>query len=302
MAKIIARKERRKEQIAWLNHILEATGYDIKQIVDVANKTINNPDNTISETGLRGFYGSNDEERLLSRRIIIILYKAFAIEPSFDEEIFYSVAKDNADISEYAKWCKKYIADASVELAIYRNDLAKQAGIDPATIARLFNNKLRKGLLKQTLQKIINYAGYPIHKELNEFLTKGLSIAKIPVTGYVSLVSTDEVIPYADEEIRKIAKVDGLDSNGRAIELKGATLSPFVKSGVIFYYNHEADNISNDCINNTCVINTEDGITAIKLVSRSSKAGYYNLQSLIDNSIETKKLNWACKILLYKQS
>ncbi len=304
----MSKKRLREEQKFWLDQIQERFGDNWAQMTDACNiiaaKTGIKP---IGESTIRNFfsrgYGAGSEDRLLTDKVILLLYKAYGIEPSFSKELMYDMEKDTASISEHAKFCKQYITDVSLAKGIYRMDLAKNADVPTYRLTQLFTDKLSGGLNMGELSKIKEHSKVNFSPRFREFLEKAKAVTEgnelLPIVGYVSLKSSDQVIFHSQEDRRTVALQSNMDKNkGRAIELKGPTINPAVKEGMLYFYNEAEEGVGNECIDETCVVETEEGEVSIKMVERTNKPDVYRLHSLIGTPIETAKLKRASPIRL----
>jgi hypothetical protein len=302
-------KQLRDAQKNWLEEIQRRSGDNFTQMTESCNlyaeKTKQRP---VGKDTLRHFFynykdASKAESRVLSDRMVFMLYKAYGLEPSFAPDMLYRMEDDKADISEYAKLCKQYITDVSMAQGIYRTDVAKSAGISDGDLSRLFNDKLPKGLPLKKLEAIKEKHKVNFPPRLRSHLeAKSEAKSEIPLVGYVSLKSSDQIWLLNEREQRGIPLPDGMDAKrGRAIELRGPTISAFVKDGMVLFYHEPAKGMTENCLDQTCFVELEDGTTCIKLIERSNRDGFYRLHSLIDGAIEESKIKRAAKIELIRQ-
>lgn len=285
----LTEKERQKlraQHKAWIDKIMEQHGVTLTEI--------GRESEGISSTTLRTFYTGKG---ILSDKVILAVYRRYAVEPNFDAWFNYRADEDDdTEITQYAKLCKEYITLACVQLGIFRKELAKLINLkNDIVFTRLFSGYTPKGLEVATLLKIKEKSRVPFPPKLAEHIPGGDAQGRIPVVGYVSLAAGDEVIFYTSEQVDFIEPVQGISTkNGKAIELKGPTVSAMLHDGMKMYYNDTPTPVNKECLNRLCMVHTADGITAIKRVTESSRSkGVYNLQALIDNKMTVSAVEWA---------
>lgn len=299
-----AAKQLRAAQLNWIDEIQHRSGDNFSQMTEACNLYAKNTgQRSVGKDTLRHFFynykdASKAENRVLSDRVIFMLYKAYGLEPSFAPDLLYKIDNDKSDIGEYAKLCKQYITDVSMTQGIYRTDVAKGAGISEVDLSRLFNDKLPKGLPIKKLEAIREKYKVNFPPRLRQFLEQTKeSKTEVPLVGYVSLKSGDQVWLLGGDDKRHLPLIDGMNPrHARAIELRGPTINALVKDGVILYFHDTSLGVVDSCIDNTCLVEMESGEMFIKLVERSNRAGVYRLHSLVDGKITESKLKRACKI------
>lgn len=301
MAEVKARKELRADQKFWLDTIMQRFEDNLTDMVERCNETAKKLNlKPISAATLRNFYyGYGDKEALLSERTVLLLYKTYDLEPTFSSEAWYDMEKDTAPISQYAKLCKQYISDVSRRLGIYRMDLAKNASIHPTTFSRLFNDKLSHGLIRENLEAVREYSRMNYPPKLRALLDRKSEAQEVPIIGYISLKVSDAVLLYDEHDTPYIPPPAGLDpKRTRAVELKGPTINPMVKDGMLLFFYEPEAGVGADCIEETCLVETEEGRLCVKLVERTNKKGMYRLHSLINGEIEEAPLKSAARLQL----
>lgn len=292
------RSEKRLLQIQWLEELSRSSEYNYKQIVDHTNYfAMKNKIKPLSDSILRSFL-NNKQGSVLHDKTLSLISDAFQHDLPSSLSDSYSMLNDNSDVSDYVKLCKQYVTDVCEAKGYTKNKLASLIGKGNSYFPLLFKNERVKGLSYQVLQDIENATGVKIPKAIEDEinLDKSTSDNYINIKSYLSLSASDEIIPL--ENSRKIISPLTDVTNIEAIELKGPTINPVTKDGAIYFYEKLEGNIINDnCIDNLCVIETEDDIKSVKFISKSSKEGLYRLQSIINNSVEHKAVKSASKII-----
>jgi hypothetical protein len=288
----ISEKERQALRVrhkAWLDKIMAQTGLTLTEIGREAEG--------INAGTLRTFYTGKG---VLSDKVMLAVYKRFGIEPDFDAWFQYRAENDESDITEYAKLCKEYITQVCVQLGIYRKELAQLIELKSDMVfTRLFSGYTPSGLEKTTLIKIKEKSRIPFPPKLAAQMPGSEEHGRIPVVGYLELAAGDEVIFYPDDQINYVEPLANVSAKtGKAIELKGPTVSAILRDGMRIYYNDVPLPVSKDCLNRLCMVQTPEGVTAIKRVTVSSRKGIYNLQSLVDNKITPSALEWAIPLTI----
>lgn len=284
----LTEKERQKlraQHKAWIDMIMEQHGVTLTEI--------GRESEGISSTTLRTFYTGKG---ILSDKVILAVYRRYKVEPTFEAWFNYRAEDDDdTEITEYAKLCKEYVTQACVQLGIYRKELAALIGLKTDMVfTRLFSGYTPKGLEVATLLKIKEKSRVPYPPKLAALIPGSDAQGRIPVVGYVSLAAGDDVIFYPSEQLEYIEPLQGITAkNGKAIELKGPTVSAMLHDGMKMYYNDTPTPVSKECLNRLCMVHTADGVTAIKRVTLSSRKGVYNLQALIDNKMTVSAVEWA---------
>ncbi len=308
-------KQLRQLQKDWLDDIHTRTGDSYAQMVEACNLlAARTGQRTMSKETLRHFYhnyqdASKGPDRLLSDRMVFMLYKVYGLEPSFAPHLLYEMDKDDADVSPYVKHCKQYLTDVSMAKGVYRIDVARAVGIADSKASRLFNDKLIRGIPLKTLEAIKEKFGVNFSPRLRTFLETRedegeAAIAdtkRLPVVGSVELRSgEDRVWMAAENERRHITiSLPFLSAKHmRAVELVGPNINPFVRGGMLLVYQESGEGVSNVCINQTCIVQTTDGAWHLKVVRRSDKPELYRLESVVSTSIEEHALKCAYKIEL----
>lgn len=295
-------KKLRQAQKDWLDDIEARFGDNFVQMTEACNLLAekSNTKPVGSET-LRQFYHKNisgaNVARTLSDRVVLLLYKAYGIEPKFATDLLYDMEKDTAQISQHAKFCKQFIADISLAKGIYRMDVGRNVGMHETTISRLFNDKLPKGLQMKQIEKLSEHYGINIPPRFRAFLEQKKGAAEgVPIIGYFSL-KNGQVLEYAEKDWRYIDAPPGLDvKNGRAIEMKGPTAHPLAKDGMVAFFNQSKVTIPDECLDATCFVTLADGRSSLRLVEPSAQRGKYRLHSLLDGSVEELAIKMAAKL------
>ncbi len=300
-------KQLRQQQKNWLDDIHTRTGDSYAQMVEACNLlAARTGQRMMSKETLRHFYNnyqdaSKGPDRLLSDRVVFMLYKVYGLEPTFAPHLLYDMDKDDADISPYVKHCKQYIADVSMAKGIYRIDVARAVGIADSKTSRLFNDKLIRGVPLETLEAIREKFGVNFSPRLRAFLETEDDSERLPVVGSIELRSgEDRVWMVAESDYKHVAiSLPFLNAKQiRAVEFVGPNINPFVRGGMLLVYLEGDESISKACINQTCIVQTMDGVWHLKVVRRSDKSEQYRLESVVSNSIEEHPLKCAYKIEL----
>ena len=294
-------KKLRQAQKDWLDDIQERFKDNFLQMTEACNLLAEkNNTKPIGKETLRQFYHATATSaggRTLSDRVVLLLYKAYGIEPMFATNLLYEMDKDKAKISQYAKFCKQFITDISIAKGIYRIDLGRNVGIHETTISRLFNDKLPQGLQKKQIEKLKEHYGVNIPPRFRAFLEQKNAAAEgVPIIGYFSL-KNGQVLNYAEKDWVYIEAPPGIDAKqGRAIEMKGPTVHPLAKDGMLAFYNQGKISMPDECMDATCIVTLADGRTSLRLVESGAQRNKYRLHSLLDGSVEEAELSSASKL------
>jgi transcriptional regulator with XRE-family HTH domain len=292
------KSEKRKQQIDWLSRLSDSSGYNFKQITEHTNfYAKKNNIKPISDSVLRVFM-TNKQGSVLHNRTLNLISEAFNYDLPSELSDSYSMSSDNSDASEYVKLCKQYITDVCEAKGYTKSRLAELIGKSINYFNKLFNNQQVKGLNYSVLKDIEEASGVKISIGLQQYGVEEVNRQNdyISINSYLSLSASDEVIPF--DKVKKVISPFTNSDNIEAIELQGPTINPSTKDGVIYFYEKtNSDAIPENCIDSLCLVETEDDIKSIKFVSRSSKAGLFRLQSIINNSVEHKAIKCASKIL-----
>jgi hypothetical protein len=298
-------KQLRQQQIDWLDDIMERSKDNLTQMAEACSQLAESTgQKPVNKETLRHFYHgysstkSSKADRLLSDRLIFLLYKVYELEPSFAPHMLYDMDKDDAQISVYAKHCKQYITEVSLARGIYRTDLARGIELADSILSRLFSDKLPRGLQMKTLEEIKEKYGVNFSPRFRAFLEKkeDAGAGKVPVIGLVALRSREDRIWPVAEDDRKQLSISVPFGNARAVELEGQDISPFLRGGMMLVYQESGSGVSRICLDQTCVVQTDDDQWHLKVVKRSDKPGYYRLESVISSGIEERMLKCAYKI------
>ena len=298
----------RLKQKDWLDDIHERSGDNFLQMTAACNALAEKFNaKQIGKDTLRQFYQNTPgkaDNRVLSDKTIFLLYKAYELEPGFATGLLYKMEDDDADITKYAKFCKQFITELSLSKGIYRVDLGRAVGISEITMSRLFNDKLPHGLQMKKLEALRDHYKYNFSPSFRAFLAenKNLAESSVPILGYFSL-KNGQVYYYAEEDRKVAAMPFGEEPKDlRAIEMKGPTIHPFVKDGMIAFYSPSKDGeVSGGCMDATCIATLKDGRVALGLIERSHKRGFYRLHSMLDDSVEDVEVVSASKLTLIIQ-
>lgn len=299
-------KKLRQAQKDWLDDIHSRFKDSFVQMADACNLHAGKMNvKLIGKETIRQFYhhtATSAGARVLSDRVVLLLYKAYGIEPMFATDLLYDMEKDKAKISQYAKFCKQFITDISLAKGIYRIDVGRNVGIHETTISRLFNDKLPKGLQIKQIHKLSEHYGINIPPRFRAFLEQKNSAAEgIAITAYFSL-KNGQVLEYAEKDWRYIEAPPGLDAkHGRAIEMKGPTVHPLAKDGMVAFYTQGKTTVPDECLDATCIVTLSDGRKSLRLVESSAQRGKYRLHSLLDGSVEEGELASAAKLEFFIQ-
>lgn len=308
MTKIDTR-QLRQQQKDWLDDIQERHGDNFLQMTDACNLLAEKYNaKLIGKDTLRQFYQNTPgrpDNRVLSDKTVFLLYKAYELEPSFATDLLYKMDEDDSDITQYAKFCKQFITELALAKGIYRVDLGRAVGISETTLSRLFNNKLPHGLQMKKLELLRERYQYNYSPSFRAFLAENKQAPDnvVPIVGYFSL-KNGQVYYYAEEDrhvapLPLEAEVKGL----RAIEMKGPTIHPLAKDGMVaFYAPAKAGEVPSNCIDAACIATLKDGRVTLGLIERSHKRGLYRLHSMLDNSVEDVELDSASKLTLFTQA
>lgn len=303
-------KRLRQRQKEWLDDIMERSKDNLGQLAEACSILAERTgQRAVSKEALRHFYNgyqtaSSKGDRVLSERVVFLLYKVYGLEPSFAPHLLYDMDKDDAPISDYVKHCKQYITEVSLAKGIYRTDLAR--GVKPtkladSTLSRLFNDKLPQGLQMKTLENIKDTFGVNFSPRFRAFLEAEEGSERMPVIGTVELRSGEDRVWISAEQDRKHLAIPLPFLNAkqlRAIELNGPDFSPVLRGGMLLVYQESGSGVSKACINHTCIVQTTDDQWHIKGVKRSDKADKYRLESLLSAGSEERALKCAYKIEL----
>ena len=293
-------KKLRHAQKSWLDDIQSRFGDNFLQMTEACNLLADKySGKPVGKETLRQFYNdaqTRPGDRTLSERVVFLLYKAYGLEPGFATNLIYNMDEDKAKISQHAKFCKQYITDLALAKGIYRVDLGRNAGIDETTISRLFNDKKPQGLQMKQLEKLRSHYKYNFSPRFQAFLSQKGSSDGVPIVGYFSL-KNGQVLLYAEEDRKSIEAPAGIDEkHGRAVEMKGPTVHPYAKDGIVVFYNESKQGVPEDCLDATCIVTFPDGRVSLRLVERSHQRGKFRLHSLIDGSVEESALSSAAKL------
>lgn len=293
-------KKLRKAQKDWLDDIHSRSGDNFQQMIENCNMLADKYDGKpIGKETLRQFY-HDTTDRTLSERVVFLLYKAYGLEPGFATNLIYNMDEDKAKISQHAKFCKQYITDLALAKGIYRVDLGRNAGIDETTISRLFNDKKPQGLQMKQLEKLRSYYKFNFPPRFQAFMNQKGGVDGVPIVGYFSL-KNGQVLLYPADDRKIIEAPAGIDEkHGRAVEMKGPTVHPYAKDGIVVFYN-ETKGVSDDCLDSTCIVTFPDGRMSLRLVEPSPQRGKYRLHSLLDGSVEESALTSAAKLAVTLQ-
>lgn len=301
-------KRLRQLEKEWLDDIMERSGDNLVQMAEacsmLAKRTGQKP---INKESLRHFYNgyqsatSSKDDRLLSDRVIFLLYKAYELEPSFAPHLLYDMDKDDAEISPYVKHCKQYITEVSMAKGIYRTDLARGIKLADSILSRLFNDKLPRGLQMKTLENIKEKYGVNFSPRFRAFLETSEDAGMVPVVGTIPLRSgEDRIWPVAEKDRRQLAiAVPFLKAKQlRAVEMEGPDINPFLRGGMVLVYQESGAGISKACLDQTCIVQTDDDQWHLKVLKRSDKPNQYRLESVLSSGIEERALKGAYKVEL----
>jgi hypothetical protein len=300
-------KQLRQLQKDWLDDIHKRSGDSFAQMADACNVLAERTgQKSISKETLRHFYNnyqdaSKGANRLLSDRVAFMLYKVYGIEPSFAPHLLYDMDKDDAEITPYVKHCKQYLSEVAMAKGIYRTDVARAVGLADSILSRLFNNKLPRGLQMKTLEAIREQFGVNFSPRFRAFLETESDSEHLPIIGSISLRGNDDrVWLHAKSDQKRLAiALPFLSSKlARAIELEGPTINPLMRGGMLLVYQESGKGVSAACIEQTCVVQTEDDNWHVKIVKRSNKPKLYRLESMLSAEIEERELKCAYKIEL----
>ena len=300
-------KRLRQLQKDWLDDIHKRSGDSFAQMADACNVLAERTgQKSISKETLRHFYNnyqdaSKGANRLLSDRVTFMLYKVYGFEPSFAPQLIYDMDKDDADIAPYVKHCKQYLMDVSIAKGIYRTDVARAVGLADSILSRLFNNKLPRGLQMKTLEAIRDQFGVNFSPRFRAFLETQTDSDQLPIIGYISLRGNDDrVWLHGKSDQKRVAiSLPFLSSKqARAIELEGPTINPMLRGGMLLVYQESGEGVAAACIDQTCIIQTDDDSWHVKLVKRSNKPKLYRLESMLSSEIEERALKCAYRIEL----
>jgi phage repressor protein C with HTH and peptisase S24 domain len=123
----------------------------------------------------------------------------------------------------------------------------------------------------------------------------------VPVVGYVG---AGEVVISVDDHERGAGidyvalPPDTKNSDGLvALKIRGESMRP-LRPGWIVYYRRDRDGVSDDCLNEVCVIRTDQGETFLKELRRGYTAGHFNLHSWAAGTtpMEDVRVEWAARV------
>lgn len=256
----------------------------------------------ISKETLRHFYNNYQDatkgpNRLLSDRVVFMLYKAYDIEPSFAPHLLYRMEKDKAEVPIYVKHCKQYITDVAMAKGIYRTDVARSVGLADSRLSLLFNDKLPNGLPRKTLESIREKYEVNFSPALVALLENQAEADQLIITGYVSLRSQSDRVWLHEQSAQKRVSMS-LPSlkAARAIELEGQSPNPLTPGGLLLVYQESGAGVAERCIDQLCLVQTEDELWHIKKVTRSDKPNLYRLESVFTAAIDEREIKRAYKI------
>jgi len=298
-------KKLRQKQLEWLDDIMERSKDNLTQMAEACSQLAESTgQKAVNKDTLRHFYNgyssvkTSKDERLLSDRLIFLLYKVYGLEPSFAPHMIYDMDKDDADISIFAKHCKQYITEVSMARGIYRTDLARGIGLADSILSRLFSDKLPRGLQMKTLEEIKEKYGVNFSPRLRAYLEtkEDGGAGKVPIIGMVALRSREDRIWPVAEDDRKHLAITPPFGNARSVELEGPDVSPFLRGGMMLVYQEGGTGVSKVCLDQTCVVQTDDDQWHLKVVKRSDKPHHYRLESVLSSGIEERIVKCAYKI------
>ncbi len=298
-------KRMRRLQKEWLDDIMERSKDNLSQMAEACNvQAERTGQKAINKESLRHFYqnyqtASSSADRLLSPRLIFLLYKVYGLEPSFAPDLLYDMDKDEAEISPYVKHCKQYITEVSMAKGIYRTDLARGVKLADSILSRLFSDKLPRGLQMKTLEAIKEKYGINFSPRFRAYLKTPQDAGLLPVVGVVELRSgEDRVWMVAASDRRQVAiELPSLnDKQIRAIELTGPTTAPTLRSGTLMVYQESGNGVAKAAMNSLSIVQTEDDAWHLKVVKRSDKPEQYRLESVLSSGMEERALKCAYPI------
>lgn len=123
-----------------------------------------------------------------------------------------------------------------------------------------------------------------------------LSPKMVAVAGYVGAGA--EVYPFDDhalgDGLEMVPPPPGVDAASVvAVKVRGDSMYPVIRNGWILFYTRSCDGVLDECINEMCVCQIEDGPTVVKDVRRGTIDGTFTLTSWNAPPIENVRLSWA---------
>lgn len=82
-----------------------------------------------------------------------------------------------------------------------------------------------------------------------------------------------------------------------AVRVKGDSMRPAMRDGLLLFYNLEFDGVPEECIGEQCVVKTQMGGYLIRDVKAGSRANYFHLIAYNGETSFDVQLDWAAKII-----
>lgn len=115
----------------------------------------------------------------------------------------------------------------------------------------------------------------------------------IPVEGFVGAGA--EFIPFDDGSPGLGESPMQIEPNSSAVIVRGDSMYPRYFDGEYLYYIKEMRNPA-DFIGQECVVKLIDGRMFVKILRKSAKKGYFNLESWNSPTIEDQQVEWAAPV------
>lgn len=118
---------------------------------------------------------------------------------------------------------------------------------------------------------------------------------KVKVKGYVGAGAAAHFYALSDEEYEEVDPPAGATDKTVAVEIRGASFGPLLKSWLVFYDDVRSP-VTEDLIGEVCVVGLADDRILIKQIARGRSGGYDLLSNSDEEPIRGAIIEWAAKV------
>lgn len=174
---------------------------------------------------------------------------------------------------------------------------ATRAGVSEGAVRNFLKGK-SDSLSQRTLERLAFSEGVSVAELTGESVER----ARIAVKSYVG--AGCEVFPADDygegQGMDEVEAPEGVDPDDLiALRVRGDSMRP-IRDGYVLFYRRIQDGVPDDCINQLCVVQVENGPMMVKELRRGYAGGRYNLLSWNAEPIDDVALSWAARVLWIK--
>lgn len=175
------------------------------------------------------------------------------------------------------------------------SNLARRAKLAPSTLTRFYKQPVKHTLSARSLAALYAISGIPP----SQAILPSQNNRQVPVMGEVGAGSV--VIPFSeDHQCLEMADAPlASDKSTVAVIVRGDSMYPVFCEGDLLFYDQDQAGSADNYINDQCVLQLSNEQMLVKIITRGSSDGLYNLISHNAQPIIDAEVDWAAPVTFH---